>query len=55
MDEKWNYVGKKEKNCDPDAPRDDDKGDDWDHTAGDPEHRLLLVVMPGERPAENCK
>jgi hypothetical protein len=24
FDEKWNYVGKKEKNCDPDDPRDDD-------------------------------
>jgi IS1 family transposase len=55
FDEKWNYVGKKEKNCDPDDPRDDDKGDDWDHTAVDPEHRLLLVVVPGERSAENCK
>jgi hypothetical protein len=55
FDEKWNFVGKKEKNCDPDDPRDDDKGDDWDHTAVDPEPRLLLVVIPGERSAENCK
>src|SRR5262249_38132074 len=55
FDEKWNFVAKKEKNCDPDDPRDDDKGDDWDHTALDPEHRLLLVVVPGERGAENCK
>jgi len=30
-------------------------GDDWDHTAVDPEHRLLLAVVPGERKAENCK
>jgi IS1 family transposase len=55
FDEKWNFVGKKEKNCDPDEPRDDDLGDDWDHTAVDPEHRLLLAVVPGERCAENCK
>lgn len=53
FDEKWNFVAKKEKNCGPDA--DDDKGDDWDHTAVDPESRLLLVVVPGERTAENCK
>src|SRR5436309_1141304 len=55
FDEKWNFVAKKEKNTDPDDSRDDDKGDDWDHTAVDPEHRLLLAVVPGERSAENCK
>jgi hypothetical protein len=55
FDEKWNFVGKKEKNCDRDDPRDDELGDDWDHTAVDPEHRLLLAVVPGERCAENCK
>src|SRR6185436_3509389 len=55
FDEKWNFVAKKQKNCDPDDPRDGDKGDDWDHTAVDPEHRLLLAVVPGERSAENCK
>src|SRR5262249_25988595 len=46
FDEKWNFVGKKEKNSDPDDPRDDDKGDDWDHTAVDAEHRLLLAGVP---------
>jgi len=55
FDEKWNFVAKKEKNCDPDDPRDDERGDDWDHTAVDAEHRLLLAVAPGERCAENCK
>ena len=55
FDEKWAFVAKKEKNCDPDDPRDDDLGDDWDHTAVDPEHRLLLAVVPGERCAENCQ
>jgi IS1 family transposase len=55
FDEKWNFIAKKEKNTDPDDPRDDGKGDDWDHTAVDPESRLLLAVVPGERSAENCK
>jgi IS1 family transposase len=55
FDEKWNFVAKKQKNTDPDDPRDDEKGDDWDHTAVDPESRLLLAVVPGERSAANCK
>ena len=55
FDEKWNFVAKKEKNTDPDDPRDGEKGDDWDHTAVDPESRLLLAVVPGERSAANCK
>jgi hypothetical protein len=55
FDEKWNFVAKKEKSCDPADPGDGDKGDDWDHTAVDPESRLLLAVVPGERSAENCK
>src|SRR6516162_8865840 len=55
FDEKWGFVAKKEKTCDPGDPGDDDRGDDWDHTAVDPEHRLLLVVAPGERCAENRK
>jgi len=55
FDEKWNFVAKKQKNTDPDDPRDDDSGDDWDHTALDPEHRLLLAVVPGERSAQNCE
>jgi hypothetical protein len=55
FDEKWNFVAKKEKNCDPVDPAADDQGDDWDHTAVDPEHRLLLVVVPGARSAANCQ
>jgi IS1 family transposase len=31
------------------------RGDDWDHTAVDPEHRLLLSLVPGKRTAENCQ
>jgi IS1 family transposase len=46
-------VAKKEKNCDPADPADDRKGDTWDHVAFDPEHRLVVKVVPGERSAEN--
>jgi hypothetical protein len=55
FDERWNSVARKEKACDPGDPADGDRGDDWDHTAVDPECRLLLAVVPGERPAANCK
>jgi hypothetical protein len=44
-------VGKKEKHCDPDDPDDEDFGDCWDHVAFDPESRLVLSVVPGERTA----
>jgi len=53
FDEKWAFVAKKEKNCDPEDPADRRKGDTWDHVAFDPEHRLVLGVVPGERTAEN--
>jgi IS1 family transposase len=46
-------VAKKEKNCDPTDPADDHKGDTWDHVAFDPESRLVVSVVPGERSAEN--
>lgn len=46
-------MAKKEKNCDPDDPADDHKGDTWDHVAFDPESRLVVSVVPGERTAEN--
>jgi len=55
VDERWSFVGKKEHNCDPSDPLDRFKGDDWDHTAIDPEHRLLLSLVPGKRTAENCQ
>ena len=38
---------KKQKNCDPTNPDDDHCGDYWDHVAFDPEHKLVLVVVPG--------
>ena len=53
FDEKWAFVAKKEKNCDPSDPADDRKGDTWDHVAIDAESRLVISVIPGERTAEN--
>jgi len=55
FDEKWAFVGKKEKRCDPADPADAALGDNWDHVAFDPEHRLVLSVVPGKRSAENVK
>jgi IS1 family transposase len=52
FDEKWSFVGKKEKNLDPDDAADARKGDNWDHLALDPEHRLVLCTVPGKRSAE---
>jgi hypothetical protein len=31
------------------------RGDEWDHTAVDPESRLLLVLAPGKRDGETCE
>jgi IS1 family transposase/transposase-like protein len=53
MDEAWSFVAKKEKNCDEDRPEDRFRGDCWDHVAFDPEHRLVVSVVPGERTAES--
>src|SRR4051812_21750238 len=55
FDEKWGFVGKKQKNCDPANPTDAHKGDWWDHVAYDPEHRLVLAVVPGARSIENAE
>jgi len=48
FDEKWAFVGRKEKNCQPDDPR---RGDCWDHTAIDPESRLVVSLVVGKRTA----
>ncbi|MEK7995215.1 MAG: hypothetical protein AAB403_15530 [Planctomycetota bacterium] len=48
-------MGKKEAHCDPENPDDDEQGDHWDHVALDPEHRLVLSVVPGKRTAENVQ
>jgi IS1 family transposase/transposase-like protein len=55
LDEKWSFVAKKEKNCDDDQPGDQFRGDCWDHVALDPEHRLVVSVVPGERTAESVR
>lgn len=55
FDEKWSFVAKKQKNCDPANPADVHKGDWWDHVAYDPEHRLVLAVVPGARSIENAE
>jgi hypothetical protein len=46
-------VAQKEKNCDPTDSADAPTGDTWDQGAFDPEPRLVLWVVPGERTAEN--
>ncbi len=55
LDEKWSFVGKKEKHCDPADPDDAKQGDNWDHVALDPEHRLVVSVAPGKRTAEKVE
>lgn len=55
FDEKWSFVCKKQKNCDPDAPADKEQGDNWDHVALDPEHRLVVSVVAGKRTAEKTQ
>ena len=55
FDEKWAFVAEKEANCDRSDPADDHKGDYWDHVALDPEHRLVVAVVPGARMIENTE
>ena len=55
MDEKWSFVQKKEKHCDEANPADARRGDNWDHVALDPEHRLVLATAPGKRSAEKVE
>jgi IS1 family transposase len=55
LDEKWSFVGKKEKHCDADDPDDDEQGDNWDHVAFDPEHRLVVSVVPGKRTPDHVR
>ena len=45
----------KRMNGDPTDPADDPKGDGWDHVADDPEHELVLAVVPGARSIENAE
>jgi len=55
LDEKGAFVGKKQAQCDPTDPDDAQCGDYWDHVAYDPEHRLVLAVVPGSRTVENTE
>lgn len=55
FDEKWAFVGKKEQHCDPDEPADRHCGDNWDHVAYDPEHKLVVAVVPGKRTKANTR
>ena len=54
LDEKWSFVEKKEKNCDPEDEADLFRGDQWDHVALDADSRLVLEVVVGKRIAENA-
>src|SRR5262249_14499073 len=45
----------KQQHCDPLNPDDDHKGDWWDHVAYDPEHKLVLAVVPGARATESVE
>ena len=55
FDEKWSFVGKKEKNCDRHDAEDDDCGDCWDHVAPDPESRLVVSVVIGRRTEDHTR
>ena len=48
-------MAKKQEHCDPPDPADEQKGDGWDHKGYDPEHRLVVCVVPGARNSENAK
>ncbi len=55
FDEKWSFVTKKEKHCDPDDPKVPEQGDQWDHVAFDPEHRLVVGVVIGKRTEDHTR
>jgi len=55
FDEKWAFVAKKQKNCDPSEPEDDSKGDQWDHTALDVASRMVVSLAVGKRDGETLK
>jgi hypothetical protein len=55
LDEKWSFVGEKEKTCDPEADEIDfERGDQWDFVALDPDSRLVLSVLVGKRLLDNA-
>jgi IS1 family transposase len=52
LDEKWAFVGKKQERCVKTETR---QGDNWDHVAFDPEHKLVVSLVPGKRTKENIR
>jgi hypothetical protein len=55
VDEKHAFVAETQKDCDPLDPEDDHKGEWRDHVAYDPEHKPVLVVVPGARVIEGVE
>lgn len=55
FDEKWAFVCKKRKHCNNNVLENSRNGDNWDHVAYDPEHRLVVSVVPGKRTAKNIE
>jgi IS1 family transposase len=55
LDEKWAFVGKKQKHCNPADPADWLCGDQWDHVALDPDSRLILEVVVGPRTSDSAE
>ena len=56
LDEKWNFVGKKEESLtEEDHLSNSLMGDRWDHVALDAESRLVISLVPGKRTPDNCK
>jgi len=55
FDEKWDFVQKKQKNCDENNPADARCGDNWDHVALDAENKLVLEVVNGKRTEDNTR
>lgn len=53
FDEKWAFVYKKEMHRRQDDPADQFRGDNWDHVAFDPEHKLVVELVPGKRTRKN--
>ena len=51
LDEKWSFVTKKQKHC---QPGEDRWGDCWDHVALDAQSRLVLSVVVGKRTEANA-
>ena len=59
FDEKWDFVRKKQKNCDENQAillgADARCGDNWDHVALDAENKLVREVVNGKRTEENTE